>query len=187
MVFSTASIVASLPARADPPSVDENQGAPRDQDASGESNRTNNGSDVTRPQTALELRLSDQSSSNDTSKTNTAQMLLRLTSKIPLDEGWRAGLLAQVPVKEETIANFDPSTVTHDSGLGDATFQAYIAHDLSERWAIGVGARLVARTADDDLGTNKWQIRAWRALFAARIGRGQLFCPDDSLRNELRR
>jgi hypothetical protein len=158
MVFSTASIVASLPARADPQSVDENQGAPHDQDASGESNRTNNGSDVTRPQTALELRLSDQGSSNDTSKTNTAQMLLRLTSKIPLDEGWRVGLLAQVPIKEETTTTFDPSSVTHELGLGDATFQAFIAHDLSERWAIGVGARLVARTADDDLGTNKWQI-----------------------------
>lgn len=34
----------------------------------------------------------------------------------------------------------------------------FVAHDLNERWAIGVGARLVARTAGNDLGAGKWQI-----------------------------
>jgi hypothetical protein len=128
------------------------------QDTAEESNRRNNGSDITRPQTAFEIRGLDQTSSNDTSKTNTAQMLLRITSKIPLDAGWRIGLLAQVPVKAETTTTFEPLSVTHEFGLGDAALQAYVAHDLNERWAVGVGARLVARTADDDLGTGKWQI-----------------------------
>jgi hypothetical protein len=62
------------------------------QDTAEESDRRNNGSDITRPQTAFEIRGLDQTSSNDTSKTNTAQMLLRITSKIPLDVGWRMGL-----------------------------------------------------------------------------------------------
>jgi hypothetical protein len=141
---------------ADPVSV--TQDPTSNQDTAEESNRTNNGGDITRPQTAFEMRLSDRTSSNDTSKTNDAQMLLRMSSKIPLDTGWRMGLLAQVPVKEETTITFDPLSVTHEFGLGDATFQSYVAHDLNERWAIGVGARLVARTADDDLGTGKWQI-----------------------------
>jgi Putative MetA-pathway of phenol degradation len=67
-------------------------------------------------------------------------------------------LLAQVPVKAETTTTFEPSSVNHEFGLGDAAIQAYVAHDLNERWAVGAGTRLVARTADDDLGTGKWQI-----------------------------
>ena len=53
------------------------------QDTAEESDRRNNGSDITRPQTAFEIRGSNRTSSNDTSKTNAAQMLLRITSKIP--------------------------------------------------------------------------------------------------------
>jgi hypothetical protein len=158
MVCTTVSIFAAASARADPSGVDQTQDQAVNQDASGKSNRTNNGGDITRPQTAFEIRTSDRTSSNETSKTNDAQMLLRMSSKIPLDVGWRVGLLAQVPIKEETTTTFDTSSVTHEFGLGDATFQAFVAHDLNERWAVGVGARLVARTADDDLGTDKWQI-----------------------------
>jgi hypothetical protein len=138
---------------ADPSGEAARQESTGSQNTPDESDSTNNGGDITRPQTAFKVRTSDQTSSNDTSKTNAAQTLLRMSSKIPLGIGWRMGLLAQVPVKEETT-----TTLTHESGLGDATFQAFVAHALSERWAIGVGARLVARTADDDLGTDKWQI-----------------------------
>jgi hypothetical protein len=157
-----ASVLATLfelpPALAETHDASAQQEPIATQDTAEEPNRRNNGSDITRPQTAFEMRAFDQTSSNDTSKTNTAQMLLRLTSKIPLDTGWRTGLLAQVPVKAETTTTFEPLSVTHEFGLGDAAFQAYVAHDLNERWAVGVGARLVARTADDDLGTGKWQI-----------------------------
>jgi len=94
MVFATASIVAAPWARADPPSVDESQDPTSNQDSAEESNRTNNGGDIMRPQTAFEIRTSDRTSSNEASKTNDAQMLLRMSSKIPLDDGWRVGLLA---------------------------------------------------------------------------------------------
>jgi hypothetical protein len=155
LVAIATSLFESHSVMADTSSANAQQDAVADQDSADDSARTNNGSDITRPQTAFEMRFSDRTSSNDTSETNTAEMLLRMSSKITLDIGWRIGLLAQVPVKEETTTTFDPSSVTHELGLGDATFQAYVAHDLNERWAIGVGARLVARTADDDLGTGK--------------------------------
>jgi len=93
MVFTMVSIFAPASARADPSRVDESQD-PTGQDAPEESNRTNNGGDITRPQTAFEIRTSDRTSSNEASKTNDAQMLLRMSSKIPLDDGWRVGLLA---------------------------------------------------------------------------------------------
>ncbi|HXW70343.1 MAG TPA: transporter [Methylocella sp.] len=159
VAFGTAVMLMPPSAMANPEEKGAGQAATGDQETTGASTTaTNNGSDITRPQTAFELRASDQGNSNETSKTNTAQTLLRLSSNIPLGTGWRMGLLAQVPFKEETTTTFDPSGVSHDFGLGDATFQAFVAHDLNERWAIGAGARLVARTASDDLGTGKWQI-----------------------------
>ena len=68
------------------------------------------------------------------------------------------GLLTQIPAREITTTTFDPSGVSHELGLGDVVFQGFIAHDLNERWALGLGARLVAPTAEDGLGTGKWQI-----------------------------
>jgi Putative MetA-pathway of phenol degradation len=43
-------------------------------------------------------------------------------------------------------------------GVGDADFQAAFIHDLDKRWAVGFGARLIAPTGDDALGSGKWQI-----------------------------
>jgi hypothetical protein len=48
--------------------------------------------------------------------------------------------------------------VDREFGLGDATFQTILSHTLTERWAVGVIARLVTPTADDGLGSGKWQI-----------------------------
>ena len=46
----------------------------------------------------------------------------------------------------------------HDFGLGDAVFQAFVAHDINERWAFGVGARVSAQTGADSLGSGEWQV-----------------------------
>jgi Putative MetA-pathway of phenol degradation len=62
------------------------------------------------------------------------------------------------PLVEEATTTFDPFSVDHEFGLGDAAFQTVLARAINERWAVGIGARLVARTADDDLGSGKWQI-----------------------------
>lgn len=145
-------------AMADPPEAGADQAATRNQGTSGESTRANNGFDITRPQNAFEMRFSDRTTSSTTSETNSGEMLLRLTSKIRLDSSWRLGVLAEIHLVEDTTTTFEPLSVSHESGVGDAVFQSFIAHDLNERWAIGVGARLTAPTAEDDLGSGKWQI-----------------------------
>jgi hypothetical protein len=43
-------------------------------------------------------------------------------------------------------------------GLGDADVQAIYAHNFDARWAGGFGARLIAPTGGDTLGSGKWQI-----------------------------
>jgi hypothetical protein len=76
--------------------------------------------------------------------------------KADLDSGWRLGLLAQVPVVDKTT--FDPTGTDRESGIGDTTLQAALSHAIDRHWAFGFGARLVAPTAADSLGTGKWQI-----------------------------
>ncbi len=158
MVVSLAMLLAPLSAVAEPPDVSADQEAPAGQDTASESTQANNGFDLTRPQTAIEVRGLDQTSSNNTSKTNKAEILLRVDTKIPLDADWRLGVLAQVPLVQKTTTDFEPASVDHDFGLGDAVFQAFVAHDLNERWAFGVGARVSAQTGADSLGSGEWQV-----------------------------
>ena len=77
--FGMAWISAPPPAMADPSGGDAKQGTTDSQNAPDGSDSTNNGSDITRPQNALEMRFSDETSSNDTSETNRARMILRAT------------------------------------------------------------------------------------------------------------
>jgi hypothetical protein len=124
-----ATILAPLSALAESPEVSAGQEEAGSQDSAPESTQANDGFDITRPQTAFEVRGLDQTSSNDnTSKTNKAEALLRLESKIPLDAGWRVGLLAEVPLVGKTTTNFEPPSVNHVFGLGDTVFQAFVAH-----------------------------------------------------------
>ena len=85
VVTSLATLLAPLSAVAESSIVGADQAATAGEDAAPESLRANNGFDLTRPQTAFEVRGLDETSSNDTSATNRAQMALRLESMIPLD------------------------------------------------------------------------------------------------------
>ncbi|HWX26437.1 MAG TPA: transporter [Steroidobacteraceae bacterium] len=158
VALNLAAILVPLSAMAEPPDASAGQEVPTSQDTAPESTRENDGFDLTRPQSSFEVRGLDQTSSNDTSKTNKAQMLLRVESKIPLDVGWRLGVLAQVPLVQKTTTDFETQSVDHEFGLGDAIFQVVVAHAIDERWAFGVGARVSAQTAADSLGSGEWQL-----------------------------
>ncbi len=122
----------------------------------------NNGTDITRPVNSLELRFQYRPSSSPDSTTEKEYAMLRVTTRIDLDPWWRISLFAQTDgVDKRTTSASSPasgSSTTQTAGLGDSTFQAVLAHKLDERWAFGLGARLVAPTADDDLGSAKWQV-----------------------------
>lgn len=158
MAFNLAAILAPVSAMAESPDLSRDQETADSQDTGPESLRANNGFDVTRPQSSFEVRGLDQTSSNDTSKTNKAQMLLRVESKIPLDVDWRLGVLAQVPLVQKTTTDFETQSVDHEFGLGDAIFQVVVAHAIDERWAFGVGARVSVQTGADSLGSGEWQV-----------------------------
>jgi len=115
-----------------------------------------NGQDLTRPQRSFETRLQFRESEGTTSRADRDIMLLRYNSKIDLDAGWKLGLLAQVPLVDKKT--FAPQSSDTEAGIGDSAFQAVLSRAIDRRWAFGFGARLVAPTAEDSLGSGKWQI-----------------------------
>lgn len=117
-----------------------------------------NGQDFTRPQRSLETRLEYRTSSGTTSRTDRGIALERYTSKIKLGTSWKLGFLAQVPFVDKTTKMFDPSSLDNEAGIGDSAFQAALIHTIDPHWAYGFGARLVTPTAEDALGSGKWQI-----------------------------
>ncbi len=117
----------------------------------------NNGKDLTNPVNSFELRFRYQQSMGSDSTTDRERLYLLATSRITLDPEWKLSLLAQVQGDNKVTVS-DKSPTTQDLGFGDTTFQVILARTLSERWAFGFGARVVAPTAQDDLGPGVWQV-----------------------------
>ena len=160
-VFIAAQAVSfdAIPAAADPGGLSSEQGgAGQSQSSSEQEPAGYNGGDITRPQNQLDLRFQYRTSWQPDTRTQRERMLLRITSKIKLDVGWRAGLLAEVPFVDKRTTTFESSESGNSSnienkfGIGDAALQAYLAHDLDQNWAFGFGARGVGPSAQDSLG-----------------------------------
>jgi hypothetical protein len=115
-----------------------------------------NGEDFTRPLRSFETRFIYDTSSRAGTQTDRGSWLLRTNWKVELNSGWRLGLLGQVPVVDKTTSSSTGSD--QEFGIGDAALQAALIHDIDRHWAYGFGARLVAPTAEDSLGSGKWQI-----------------------------
>ncbi len=117
-----------------------------------------NGQDFTRPQRSFETRVFLRDSSGATSRTDRDGLLFKLTWKIDVGAGWRLGLLAQDDLVDKTTRSFDQSGFDNEKGVGDAVLQAALAYEIDRHWAFGFGARLVAPTAQDALGSGRWRI-----------------------------
>jgi hypothetical protein len=117
-----------------------------------------NGLDYTRPQQSVEFRLRFEDSSSPSSQTDKEQLFLRYTTKVDLAEGWKLGLIGQLPFVDKQTTTSPPPSTANEAGLGDAFFQWALSHPIDAHWAYGFGARLVAPTASDSLGSGKWQI-----------------------------
>ena len=148
-------ICCSLPAIGETPTPSYVQGQQTQQSSPEQQDPDYNGEDFTRPQRSFDTRFT-YISSGTTSQTDRETWLLRGNWKTDLNNGWKVGLLAQVPVVNKTT--FDPNGSFQEFGIGDTTFQVALIHDINRHWAFGFGARLVVPTAEDSLGSGKWQI-----------------------------
>ena len=83
---------------------------------------------------------------------------LRLDHRIDLPQQSMLVLRNDLPlVARNPITSSNPDG-DYSYGLGDADTQAVFVHNFDARWAAGLGARLIAPTGGDILGSGKWQI-----------------------------
>jgi hypothetical protein len=115
------------------------------------------GGDLTRPENFFEVRAFD-TASGTTTPTDTQTLILRRGGSVVLNNDWRAGWLASLPLVSRESTTSNPTTANREFGQGDLFVEGTLVERLTERWAYGFGARLYAPTAEDSLGTGRWQI-----------------------------
>lgn len=144
------------PALGGTPEPTPNQDPQTQQSNPEEQNPGYNGEDFTRPQRSFETRFLYETSAGSTSQTDRGTWLLRLNWSSQLGDGWKIGMLGQLPVVDKVTLN--PNGTDREFGVGDAAVQAALIREVDQHWAFGIGARLVAPTAENSLGSGKWQI-----------------------------
>jgi hypothetical protein len=100
-IAAQAMSFGAVPAAAEPGGLSTEQGgAGQSQSDSEQESAGYNGGDITRPQNQLDIRFQYRTSWQPDTRTRQERMLLRVTSKLTLDAGWKAGLFAEVPCRQ---------------------------------------------------------------------------------------
>jgi hypothetical protein len=156
-VFIRSCLLAVL---ALPPGVALAQNATAVQDQN-----TNTGNDLFRPpanlfQMMYQYRTAPGSDrlSGSTVDVTTETLNLRMDHSLDLAPLWILALRGDLPLLAKTPALPGNPDGDYFTGVGDADVQAIIVHNLDQRWTVGFGARLIAPTGDEALGSGKWQI-----------------------------
>jgi hypothetical protein len=98
------------------------------------------------------------STPGSTREVTTDTLNLRFDHSFDLAPLWIVALRTDLPlVARNAIASDNPDG-DYVRGLGDADFRALVIRDVDTRWTVGFGARLIAPTGEDTLGSGKWQI-----------------------------
>lgn len=90
--------------------------------------------------------------------TTTETTNLRFDHRLDLSPQSLIVLRGDLPLVIKNPVSADDPSGNDLGGLGDADVQAIYAHNFDSRWAGGFGARLIAPTGGDTLGSGKWQI-----------------------------
>lgn len=115
------------------------------------------GGDFTRPETNLEARL-EKRRSGAVARADENTLTLRTDGAYQLSPAWKIGWVAELPLLYQTTQASDPASSSTLAGSGDVVLQTTFVHDLSTRWSVGFGSRLVAPTGETSLGGGKWVI-----------------------------
>jgi hypothetical protein len=151
-VTMTAQVAAAEPPL---PAAETNSGD-RPQPGSGYS-PDYSGGDATRPENFFEIRAFD-TTSGTTRPTDTQSLDLRRSGAVVLNEDWKLGWLASLPLRGRETSTSNPNAANREFGMGDVSLQGALTERLNKRWAYEFGARFDAPTAEDSLGRGRWQI-----------------------------
>ena len=83
---------------------------------------------------------------------------LRLDHRVDLSEQAAIVLRSDLPLLAKNPITSSNPDGDYLYGVGDADTQAVFIYDFDKRWAAGFGARVIAPTGGDTLGSGKWQI-----------------------------
>jgi hypothetical protein len=83
---------------------------------------------------------------------------LRLDHRVDLSEQVVIALRSDLPLLAKNPTSSNNPNGDYFYGVGDADTQAVFIYDFDTRWAAGFGARVIAPTGGDTLGSGKWQI-----------------------------
>jgi hypothetical protein len=92
---------------------------------------------------------------------------LRFDHALDLAPRWILALRSDLPLLAKNPITSSNPDGDYLHGVGDADVQAVLINNLSQRFAVGFGARLIAPTGGDALGSGKWQIMP---IIGARYG-----------------
>jgi hypothetical protein len=124
----------------------------------------NTGSDFARPLNLFQLMYQFRTAPGNGAENGTIREVttdtvnLRLDGRSDLAAQWVLATRADLPLLAKDPISSDNPTGNYVSGVGDADVQAALIYTVDERWKTGFGARLVAPTGGDVLGSGKWQI-----------------------------
>ncbi|OIQ69457.1 hypothetical protein GALL_489420 [mine drainage metagenome] len=125
----------------------------------------NAGEDFFRPPANLFQMLTDYRTAPGSGSTpgsirnvTTETLNLRMDHALDLAPMWIMALRSDLPLLAKNPISSSNPDGDYLHGVGDADVQAAVIHNLSQRWAVGFGARLITPTGGDTLGSGKWQI-----------------------------
>jgi hypothetical protein len=83
---------------------------------------------------------------------------LRMDHRLDLSQQAVIALRSDLPILAKNPISSSNPNGDYLYGIGDADAQAVFIYDFDKRWAAGLGARVIAPTGGDALGSGKWQI-----------------------------
>lgn len=121
------------------------------------------GDDQTRPLGRIEMfyRYTQQPGpgpdENTTKRVVTNTPFLRIDKPIRLSPQWELNFRVEVPVVSTDAVTPQNPTGGVVTGFGNVLTQAWIVHEIDQRWAVALGGQLIAPTATNGVATNAWE------------------------------
>jgi hypothetical protein len=124
---------------------------------------TGTGDDPTRPLGKIELldRYTEAPgpgvAEGTTRRVQTNTPFVRIDAPFRLAPQWELNFRAELPVVSTNAVTPENPNGATVSGFGNVLTQAWIVHDLDQRWAVALGGQLIAPTSTNGVATDAWE------------------------------
>ena len=81
----------------------------------------------------------------------------RIDAPFRLSPQWELNFRTEIPVVWTNGVTPENPTGATVSGFGNVLGQAWIVHDLDQRWAVALGGQLIAPTSTNSVATDAWE------------------------------